>query len=117
MARRNCRMTAGESSFCKTVSAEGTPWPAQQAVAAEPLRFAPWAADSARWALTIQREDPPLPGSGLDIQTCVANDPNYPDLKGYEQAWHEAYRDVPPTPAAYERSWFGTWWLRDEFTP
>ncbi len=23
----------------------------------------------------------------------------------------------PPTPGAYERSWFGTWWLRDEFTP
>lgn len=33
-----------------------------------------------------------------------------------EQAWHEAYRDIPYQ-GMYERTWFGVWWLRDEFTP
>jgi hypothetical protein len=39
-----------------------------------------------------------------------------PQFSNYEQAWHEAYRDVPYL-GAYERAWFGAWWGRDEFTP
>ncbi len=65
------------------------------------------------WLLTNAYQDPPLPNSGLDIQTCVTTDPQY---SNYEQAWHEAYRDVPYL-GAYERAWFGAWWGRNEFTP
>jgi hypothetical protein len=59
------------------------------------------------WLLTNGYQDPPLPNSGLNIQTC---DPDDPEYSNYEQAWHEAYRDTPYQ-GNYERDWFRLWWL------
>jgi hypothetical protein len=62
------------------------------------------------WLLTNSYQDPPLPNSGQNIQTCDTHDPEY---SNYEQAWHEAYRDTLYQ-SNYERDWFRLWWLSSE---